>query len=76
MCTYLSRSRSKRPRSVVLCLDMGLLDGIPLYLAKGAAVESPPSAPLTCIFFSAQWCPGEGRLRQRLFALVVKSYCK
>lgn len=41
---------------------MGILDGITLYMAKGVPPPSPPSAPLLCLFFSAQWCPGEIRI--------------
>eukprot|EP00752_Nemacystus_decipiens_P017820 g15977.t1 len=36
---------------------MGILDGIPLFLAKAGAGTPTPSAPLLCLFYSAQWCP-------------------
>lgn len=38
---------------------MGILDGIPLFLAKAGAATPSLSSPLVCLFFSAQWCPGE-----------------
>ncbi|CAM9178062.1 unnamed protein product [Pylaiella littoralis] len=36
---------------------MGILDGIPLFLAKTGAAAPEPRAPLLCLFFSSQWCP-------------------
>lgn len=40
-------------------LKMGVLDHVPLVFANGSSPQAPPSAPLLCLFFSAQWCPGK-----------------
>lgn len=40
-------------------LRMSVLDSVPLVFANGNSPQAPPSAPLLCLLFSAQWCPGK-----------------
>lgn len=55
---------------------MGILDGIPLCLARavaGSPATPTPSAPLLCLFFSAQWCPGTIQQQHRYYVLGTEN---